>query len=358
MKKALEILASVVKWTVVVLLCVEVAAFITITGMNYVIYGIPREGARVRYDPYAMFLNQQGVRPTWNNSSSADPDKNRVLWLLGGSTMRGSTPDDDKTIPSFLAKELNSGGEPLHFTVFNFGEHSFNSLLETKYLQKLLTERPDRPDLIIFYDGANDSKYLAEHRTPYGHHGYRRFSGIIESYWGSVFGILKPLNAAVYTSFTKELYDRCMQALAPLDAKSELVGSFVDLTEKRYEYVNTVAHAFGAKFLLFWQPCLWVETAPVEETVRSQEKKYVFDAGRFPGLKQNFAVPSEALAKRLHGKDYFVDFSNTLCDRADPVYQADGVHLNDRGREKVAKNMARVLREKMGSGWPRKSRID
>ena len=43
-KKALEILASVVKWTVITLLCVEVAAFITITGMNYVIYGIPTRG--------------------------------------------------------------------------------------------------------------------------------------------------------------------------------------------------------------------------------------------------------------------------------------------------------------------------
>ena len=150
MKKALEILASVVKWTVITLLCVEVAAFITITGMNYVIYGIPREGARW-YHPYAMFLNQQGVRPTLNNSSSAAPDKNRVLWLLGGSTMRASTPADDKTIPSFLAKELNSGGGALHFTVFNFGEHSFNSLLEASIRTKAAYREtgPAGPDSIL-----------------------------------------------------------------------------------------------------------------------------------------------------------------------------------------------------------------
>ena len=114
-----------------------------------------------------MFRNQQGVRPTWNNSSSAAPDKNRVLWLLGGSTMRASTPADDKTIPSFLAKELNSGGGALHFTVFNFGEHSFNSLLEARHPDKSCLPRdPDRPDLIVFYDGANDSKYPSPSIAP------------------------------------------------------------------------------------------------------------------------------------------------------------------------------------------------
>ena len=103
----------------------------------------------------------------------------------------------------------------------------------------------------------------------------------------------------------------------------ELVGSFVDLTEKRDQ-----EREHGGS-------CLWCEVSAVLATVpmgrnrpggRDREvprEEIVFDAGRFQGLKQNFVIPYEALAKRLHGKDYFVDFSNTLCDRADPANQAE-----------------------------------
>ncbi len=71
--------------------------------------------------------------------------------------MRGATDHDDRTIASFLAKELNSNSTEFRFTVVNFGTNSFNSLLESKYLQKELIENPDRPDVVIFYDGANDA---------------------------------------------------------------------------------------------------------------------------------------------------------------------------------------------------------
>jgi hypothetical protein len=62
--------------------------------------------------------------------------------------------------------------------------------------------------MIVFYDGANDAKYFAEHRTPYGHHGYRRVRSLIESYYASWFGLLKPVTAATHASFTGELWDK------------------------------------------------------------------------------------------------------------------------------------------------------
>ena len=56
--------------------------------------------------------------------------------------MRGATDYDDKTIPSFLAQIFNQEEPRLPAIMFNFGEPSFNSLMETKYLQKVLIERP------------------------------------------------------------------------------------------------------------------------------------------------------------------------------------------------------------------------
>ena len=45
------------------------------------------------------------------------------------------------------------------WTVRNFGVNSYNSLFEAKYLQKLLIEEDEQPDVIVFMDGdgADDS---------------------------------------------------------------------------------------------------------------------------------------------------------------------------------------------------------
>jgi lysophospholipase L1-like esterase len=58
-------------------------------------------------------------------------------------------------------------------------------------------------------------------------------------------------------------------------------------------------------------------------------------------------VTNEALADRLKAKPYFLDFRNVLCPRTKPVYQRDGIHLQDAGREMVAHAMGAVLKERL-----------
>lgn len=347
MKKSLRLIFSICKWLLLALVAVEVMSFLFVTLSNFFIYGSVWEGSRVNYDAYTLF--QEGPRPTANNLPAASASPNhRTIWMFGGSTMRGSTDDDAKTIPSFLAALLNREGKPLSCTVLNFGENSFNSLLETKYLQKVLIERPTRPNLIIFYDGANECAYFSQTRTAYAHHGYQRVRALIESHRRSLFGLLKPLNAAVYASFTRELYDKLRQTVLPIAADSPELRNFVDLAVQRYDYVNQQAGFYGAKFLLFWQPILWVETKEVAPQVREMEKKYAINVDRFAAVRHNFQVTYQALADRLRDKPYFIDFQNILCSRTEPVYKPDGVHLQDSGRMMVAREMSRVLQER---GW-------
>jgi hypothetical protein len=66
--------------------------------------------------------------------------------------MKGVTADDDKTIPSFLARDLNQS-EFLPSYLINFGEPSFNSLMETKYLQKALSNNLFPPTSSFFTTG-------------------------------------------------------------------------------------------------------------------------------------------------------------------------------------------------------------
>jgi hypothetical protein len=347
MKKFFRLLFTSLKWLVLALVAVEVLAFLVVSASNYLIYGHLREGSRIRYDPYALFLNVDGPRPTAYNAPAAAPGQ--IIWMLGGSTLRDPAGHGERTIASFLARYLNRPGRP-PVTVVNFGEDSFNSLMETKYLQKLLIERASPPpNLIIFYDGANDCSYFAQYRTPYSHYGYRRVRALVESYHQSLFGLLKPLNAALYSSFTKEIYDKLRQTAVPIAPDSPGLKTLAATTAQRYAHVKRLAGSYCADFLLCWQPLLWVETAPVAPAVKEKERSLAVLSDRFLSVRHNFAVTYEALARRLEKEPYFIDFRNVLCRRTGPVYLPDGVHLLDAGRELVAQEMGRVL-EKKGPG--------
>ena len=345
MKKFLRLILSLVKWAVIILVGLEFLSFLVLTLGNFFIYGSVWEGSRVNYDAYTLF--QEGPRPTANNPPAAAAYPNRrTIWMFGGSTMRGSTNDDARTIPSFLAGILNRNDKTRSFTVLNFGENSFNSLLETKYLQKLLVENPTQPNLIIYLDGANECVYFSQNRTPYAHHGFQRLQALIESHRRSFYGLLKPLVAAVNASFTLEIINKMQQTVIPIEADDEDLRRFVEMTAQIYDYVNQQAEFYGAQFLLFWQPILWVETCEAAPAVREKEKDYTINQASFLAVRENFQVTYEALAQRLRDKPYFIDFKNVLCSRTTEVYKHDGVHLHDAGRMMVAKEISRVLQER------------
>jgi lysophospholipase L1-like esterase len=111
--------------------------------------------------------------------------------------------------------------------------------------------------------------------------------------------------------------------------------------KRRYDHLQRLAAAYGAKFIVFWQPLMWVETG------RRDRGGGLINA-RFHNFKENFGKCYDAVAADLEKELYFVNFQNILLSRQEPVYDADGVHLNGVGNRLVAKAMARVLVER---GW-------
>jgi hypothetical protein len=199
--------------------------------------------------------------------------------------------------------------------------------------------------VIIFYDGANDCAYFAQYRTPDAHHGYRQVRGLIESYHRSFFGLFKSFNAAWYTSYARELWDKMRHGVIPLDPADPALQEFTAAAVKRYDYVNTIARSLGADFRLFWQPCWWVETAPVDPAIQRKEKATIIIGDRW-ALKQNFVTIYNALAERLRDKPYFVDYRNVLTPRRQEVYESDGIHLNPFGDAMLAAQMGHFLKQR------------
>ena len=344
--KIIRIGWTLAKWAVGMLLLIELVSFLIVSGTNLILYGHLREGSRAVYDPYTLFLQTPAVRHTTNNAKGAGV---RKVWMFGGSTMRAATPDDALTIPSLVAGVLN-GAEP-NVAITNYGTNSFNSLLESKYLEKALIDAGRRtPDIVVFYDGANDVKYFLEHRSADAHHGYRRVKALIESYYQSWFGLFKSLNAAVQASFTRELYGRISQVALAVDPDSPLLQQMVDKAAARYDFVERLSAAFGARFVLIWQPMAWTESCAVDPAVAELEANAFIHADRLATMRANFATAYNALRERLAGKDYFVDFGQMLCGRDRAMYQPDGVHLTDDGRKAVAARMAGVLSGLPASG--------
>ncbi len=348
MKRFFKIFLNVLKWALLTAVGVEIFCFLVITATNLMVLNQPWEGSAANYDAYAIFLNAEGVRPTLHNPAETSPGADgrgpKRLWLLGGSTMRGGWKiQPGETIPSYLAEILNQSGNPDKVEVTNYGENSFNSLLETKYLQKLLIKAAKPPDLIIFYDGANDCAYFNEYRAVQAHYGYRRLQGLIESYRRSYLSLLKPLYSALYSSSTLEVYDRFRQTMVAVHPENPIPKEFVAETGQRYEHVQKLAGAYGAQFLLVWQPILWVEKGEIDPQVKAKERELSIMGSKFSEVRENFATTYDMLAGSLRDKPYVVDFRNALTSRTAPVYKADGVHLKPNGNRMVAARLAAML---------------
>lgn len=69
--------------------------------------------------------------------------------------------------------------------------------------------------------------------------------------------------------------------------------------------------------------------------------------GKRSALRHNFVVTYRALVDRLQEKPYFINFQNILCSRTEPVYQPDGIHLQDEGRNIVARHIRETLKERL-----------
>ncbi len=72
LRRLFRVFAKIVKWLIVAAICLEILSFLAITASNFILYGRLREGGRAIYDPYTLFLQEGGVRPTANNSHSQD----------------------------------------------------------------------------------------------------------------------------------------------------------------------------------------------------------------------------------------------------------------------------------------------
>ncbi|MGE4101429.1 MAG: hypothetical protein AB7E74_05655 [Pirellulales bacterium] len=85
------------------------------------------------------------------------------VFMFGGSALWGDSVRDDHTLPSLLAQSL--GNEGYQVEVTNFGQLGYVSTQEWIALA-LELRRGNVPDVVVFYDGANDVGAAAVNPRP------------------------------------------------------------------------------------------------------------------------------------------------------------------------------------------------
>src|SRR5215831_4053432 len=131
--------------------------------------------------------NDAGPRGVWRrtlNPSNCDPRDALSVWIFGGSTMYGYGVPDWATIPSYLSRELNAGAQNC-VVVSNFGVEGYVIDQELILLEEQL-KAGAHPDIVVFYDGINDSSLAwPTYSLPRTHFGFGPIKSRVE---GSVSG--------------------------------------------------------------------------------------------------------------------------------------------------------------------------
>jgi hypothetical protein len=138
------------------------------------------------------------------------------------------------------------------------------------------------------------------------------------------------------------------QAVEPVQPDDPALLEEIKAVRERYAHARRMANAYGAEFLVFWQPLIWTETGKVDPEVKRREEKLLFMKVKFKTFRQTFTTIYRTIAAHLQDEPYFFNFQDVLCSRPERVYDPDGVHLNGIGNHMVAEAMAEKLKER---GW-------
>lgn len=221
-----------------------------------------------RMDPFhGRYTNieSDGHRRTWSPAGANAAQQRVKVWVIGGSTIWGLGAGDDQTIPSHLAKVLDSQF-PSSIEVVNLGQPAYVSTQEVIGLLREL-QSGARPDLVVFYDGFNDTW-----TTLPGKAGVT----LREDNREQEFDILNPDHSGrLYLELLKRRYlYKALQNVArrvrggaksdaPAPEKADsLASEIVRIYSANVRSVEGLGKEFGFTPLFYWQPVVFSKKTP------------------------------------------------------------------------------------------------
>jgi lysophospholipase L1-like esterase len=306
-----------------------------------------------RWEPYVYFrpkpfagqtitIDREGLRHTWTPPPAADrPGKVFRILSLGGSSLWGYGARDDRTIPSLVAREMYDRGYRVE--VRNLAEIGYVSTQEVVALLREL-QSGYRPDLVIFYDGVNDTTSAwieGEAGVTTNEQNRRAEFNLSQSPSRLAASLIANLvrDSGLYR-FAQVIGRRLGGARGvpdrPTPAKDahELAAGVVRRYRANVAIVEKLGKEFGFETLFYWQPVVFDkrELTPYENE----------EAGKFEWAQGFFAEVYGAIrsSTELKGDAHFHDLSRLFAEAPELIF-IDYCHTTESGNRRIAEAIAR-----------------
>lgn len=287
-----------------------------------------------RYEPYVIWKNQ----PFQGTHINIDSDGNRVtpnskceqnsyvVFMFGGSTTWGTGVPDWATVPAYFQKELASRiTKPV--CVKNFGQEAWVSTQNLIELVRHLQVN-ERPNLVVFYDGVNDSTLN---------------DGVAGSHDGASW-LRDRLNPNQESRLLRDVAERTdsyrfLQLIrganeskvdeTPSDAEA-LGEAVANVYLTNFRIVKNLAHDFNFEYAFFWQPNARWGNKPLTP----EEKEFVQQEPVDLAMKTAYTKVSN----ETKTNDHLFFIADVFDNTTSQVY-IDPVHLTPEGNAMIAKAM-------------------
>ena len=302
---------------------------------------------RKPYEGQYINVNELGIRKSWTASPQTDAKKYRpLIYFFGGSTTWGTGSRDDYTIPSAFAKQMADLG--IGVRVVNRGETGYVSTQEVLLLIREL-QRGIAPDLVIFYNGVNDT-YSAYQQGVAGmaqqeYNRVKEFNSRLEKVPAKE--ILSSLSQRLSTSrFARGIWRRTIgggnvttRERVPssfrTSSQEPLAARVLDIYESNIAIVSALAQYHYFKVLFCWQPTIFEKNNLTEYEAQEKQKQADLEPffDRVYQMQRERDLPTDDRTAAL-------DLSRLFSEKSEPLY-IDFCHLGETGDAYVAEELVK-----------------
>ena len=274
-------------------------------------------------------INSLGFRGA--EFDSAKPPRTFRVACLGGSTTFGvGASDDEHTWPAILQTLLQGAlppGSPYdRVEVINAGVAGY-TIIES-FANLKLRVLPLQPDLVVDYDGINDSRVLglSTFRPDYSH--VRRIWSLpapsrmdLLLDWSHLYGLLRGPDAI------PDLND-VIEASGIVESSDEVPG--LATWRRTLTEIIALGRVSGCDVAL--TSCAWTTERPVRKALVAQQETDNRVLAKLNAAAQDVAARQGAL---------FIDLENAVGKAKE--FFVDPVHLTDAGNDRLARAVAQAI---------------
>jgi lysophospholipase L1-like esterase len=292
------------------------------------------------YEPYLDFSCSSRNTKNPCKDISEDP---LIIYAFGGSTMWGVETEEDETIASYISELLCENGIPVE--VKNFGIPAYVSTQEI--IEFFLELGDDKiPDIVIFYDGANDINSRGYgYKTP---QAFRYFfqrldyrTGAFPSlreYLGRRFG---GTNLSIIPK--EDILDSYLsnfQLRTDNLSDEELYEKVMEIYLNNVKTVKSMEKDWSFKSFFYWQPTLYdkINSLSEEEEMLSFFVEYSVALQIF----KQFKVADPIITKFLNNNKHIKDLRGIFSNRSDTVF-TDWCHVLPENNKIIAKEVVKDI---------------